>query len=176
MAKASLTLPDGTTVQIEGNADEIQKIISLHKPTEPSSPKVLHKPKPRKPKPKTNQNESESKIDISGLVNFIKEQDEFPIIEQKILDKKDRMPKILMSFYYASNFFETPYLTTGNVETITDQFGAKIKTSNISTTIKGNLKYFSQDQVRKKGALLKYKLNRTGVQEFEKLLKEGKSE
>lgn len=27
MAKASLTLPDGTTVHIEGNADEIQKII-----------------------------------------------------------------------------------------------------------------------------------------------------
>lgn len=32
MAKASLTLPDGTTVLIEGSADEIQKIISLHRP------------------------------------------------------------------------------------------------------------------------------------------------
>jgi len=80
-----------------------------------------------------------------------------------------------MCFYYAEKHFKSPYLSTGNIETITDQFGTKIKTPNVSAKVKENQKFFNQDQVRKKGVLLKYKLNRSGIQEFEKIIKSAVS-
>jgi hypothetical protein len=51
MAKATLTLPDGTTVLIEGSAEEIARIMSLHSTTIQAQPS--HHPsttKPKKPK------------------------------------------------------------------------------------------------------------------------------
>ncbi|MCJ7553668.1 MAG: hypothetical protein MUO34_07265 [Ignavibacteriaceae bacterium] len=145
-----------------------EKVKDHTPPSKPATPRS-HKSS----KKKESKEKKEEQLDISGLVNHIKEQDEYKHIEKNVLDKRDRLPKILMCFYYAEKYLDTPYLTTGNVELITDQFSAKVKTSNVSTTIKDNLKYFSQDQVRKQGALIRYKLNRTGTQEFEKFKKDG---
>jgi len=132
--------------------------------------------KKRKPRKGAGTNEgmsgSEAKsIDIPGIINHIKEADDFDIIDSKVLDKQNRLPKIMMCMYHAAKFKHDSYLTTGQVEQITDQLGVKIKTSNVSTAIKDNLKYFNNKNVRKKGQVVYYKLNRNGEKAFEKILK-----
>ncbi len=112
----------------------------------------------------------EKEIDIPSFITSIKNHDKYPIIEEKILNKKDQLPRIMMCLYFAKDSFGTPYLTTGQIETILDQFGTKIKSTNISNKIRNNLKFFDADKVRKKGAIMKYKLNRHGIIEFEKYL------
>lgn len=110
-------------------------------------------------------------IDIPGIVNYIKDADDYSNLEPNVLDKTNMLPKIMMCMYYAAKVKEGTYLTTGQVEQITDQLGVKIKTSNVSKAIKDNLKYFNNKNVRKKGLVGYYKLNRNGENTFKKILK-----
>jgi hypothetical protein len=117
----------------------------------------------------TNNQNSEA-IDIAGVVNFIKDDDQFNDIESNVLDKQNRLPRILMCMYYAAKFQDDAFLTTGQVEKITDQLGVKIKKSNVGSSIKENLKYFHSKNTRKQGQVVYYKLSRNGEKEFERIL------
>ena len=129
-------------------------------------------PRGKAKKKQAPKKEEEAKLDIPGFVDHIKELDDYLILEEKVLNQNQQLPKILMCLYYAKDFFDSPFLTTGQIETITDQFGAKIKKGNVGAKIKKEKKYFTADRVRKKGAIMQYKLTRPGLQEFQKYLKE----
>ncbi len=122
----------------------------------------------------TNTEESDiaehSKVDIAKLVGHINDADNHDDIAKHILGKSAQLPKILMCLYFAMENLESPNLTTGNIETITDQLGIKMKCANAVTTIKKNQKYFAQDTVRKMGAIMKYKLNRKGKDAYLKVV------
>ena len=89
MAKASLTLPDGTIVNVEGSADEIQKIISLHRPTTTTSvePSISESRVTKKSKGKKH---GQPNTDLSQIVNEIKNCSEVESIEINILDRTSR--------------------------------------------------------------------------------------
>ena len=117
-----------------------------------------------------NDVESEA-IDIPGIVNYIKGTDDYSNLETNVLDKINVLPKIMMCMYYAAKFKEGTHLTTGQVEKITNQLDVTIKVSNVSKNIKRNQKYFNNKNVRKKGLVGYYKLNRNGENTFKKILK-----
>lgn len=106
---------------------------------------------------------------IPVSVSAINDDDDHDKIEENILNKSGQLPRIIMCLYFAKNVFGSP-LTTGDIQTITDQLGIKIGSANAANTIKGNLKYFTADAVRKKGAVIKYKLNRKGNEAYNKIL------
>lgn len=114
---------------------------------------------------------AEESVDIPGLVDAIKESKHFRQVTETILKKRSQLPRVLMCFYFAKEFLDDPRLTTGEVETITDQLDVKIKRQNVGIVIKNNLGFFSTDQVRKRGAIVRYKLNRQGIEAFQKYLK-----
>lgn len=163
--------------------EKLKELLDHQFHFKPSSENIDNGSKPHKGKKSTSKASSKNNstssnddsIDISGLFEFIKDQEEYEQVEKKILNNRDRLPKTLMCFYYAEKFLDSPFIRTGHVETLTDQFGAKIRQPNISLTIKKNLKYFAQDQVRKKGAMMSYKINRAGKQAYEKFITEEES-
>lgn len=114
---------------------------------------------------------AETKLDIVGLVAHIKDSDKYSQAEDNIIDKKDELPKIMMCMYFKNEFSDDPYLTTGQVEKITDQLGIKLKMSNVASKIRNNQAYFTAKTVRQKGKPVPYKLNRRGEKAFEKYLK-----
>jgi hypothetical protein len=114
---------------------------------------------------------NQQKIDVASLVGKIKEDDRSAGINQYIVDKPARLPRILLALFLAKEHLESPYLTTGQIESITDEMGIKVKSSNISTTIRANSKFFAADGVRRKGAIMRFKLNRQGLNAFESCLK-----
>ena len=114
-------------------------------------------------------------IDISALVEYIKDSESYPKVEENIIDKRPMVPKIMMCMHFAKEFSDDPYLTTGQVEAITNELDVKIHISNVSKAIRKNRRYFSGKRSRKRGQRVPYKLTRIGETAFEKYLKGEKS-
>jgi hypothetical protein len=115
-------------------------------------------------------NSNEDGIDINEIVNSINDSDKHSAIEQKILKKSNRLNRILLILYFTNKIYGSVAITTGEIEKITDQLGIKISSANVASAIKVDLKYFAADSVRKKGAIVRYKINKKGIDEFEKII------
>jgi hypothetical protein len=100
---------------------------------------------------KNLEEEASEKVDIVEIVNKIKDSDNYNKLETNVLDETQNLPRILMCMHYANEYKEGIYLTTGQVEAITDQLGVKITKSNAGSNIKSNQKYFNNRNARMKG-------------------------
>ena len=134
-----------------------------------------------KPAPRTNRRRTKTKedpagkdtnqVDVAAIVDAINDSDDHAEIDKYILSKVGQLPRIIMCLHFAAETLDSPTLTTGNIQTITDQLGIKIGAANAGATIKNNQKYFTAGSVRKKGAIMKYKLNRKGQAAYNSILK-----
>ena len=176
MADASVKLANGTNITVSGTAEEIAKIMSLYNQEQVSpAPRSVNKRKTSKSKPSTTPQQSSSEnnaIDLASIVNTIKDCDEAETIEVKILDNADVMNRTLMCLYVNNKYFDSsPAMTTGDISKTLTQLGVPVATANVSSAIARKAKsYVMSDAVRTKGAVIRYKLNRRGIQYFEKLL------
>jgi hypothetical protein len=152
----------------------LHKLVSLSpKPIEPQGKgngkgnrKGYHRQRGR---PTEDQREGVSTIDVADIAAKIHDSDKFQQIEKNILNKNRMLPRVLLAFHFAhENGAE--FITTGDVEAITDQLRIKIAQPNVSHCISNSKKYFTAGRVRKKGAKVPYKLNRQGIGAFQKCL------
>jgi hypothetical protein len=114
-------------------------------------------------------NEQETTIDYAAVANAVHESDRTEDIQKNVLDKRDSLGRILAAFHFAHET-GNEYLTTGDVEKITDQLRVKISQPNASRCVAANRKYFSAQTSRRRGAKVPYKLNRQGEIAYEKCL------
>ncbi|MEL6567136.1 MAG: hypothetical protein AAFQ22_01880 [Pseudomonadota bacterium] len=179
MPTANIELPDGTTIKIEGDVDEIAKITALYRnaPPQAVSPVQSHaEATPSKgaqlADPQDKLSWPEEGVDIPQLVAMIKDCDEAELIEDKILDKSDVLPRVILPFYIGEKYFTgDTLLTSGDIEKITDQLGVKVPISSASRALSDKGKsYLSANVVRKKGSVVKYKINRRGMKYLEEVL------
>lgn len=147
--------------QIKGLIDDCYEILGTQE-----------KKKAQKRKVPASGKENESDGDyIIGIVNKIKDFDDFEKLEDKVLNKSQTGPKIIMPYYFCYKFFPETTLTTGDIEKITEEFGVRISHTNVAAKIKKDLKKFlTSDTTRAPGKIIRYKLNRKGALYFESLL------
>jgi len=149
----------------------LNKLVSLSpKPPEPQQ-KGGHKGQRRRKteQPTEDERGERSIIDVADIAAKIHDSDKFQQIEKNILNKNHMLPRVLLAFHFAhENGAE--FITTGDVEAITDQLRIKIAQSNVSHCISNSKKYFTAEKVRKRGAKVPYKLNRQGIGAFQKCL------
>ncbi|HFD31767.1 MAG TPA: hypothetical protein ENJ28_03500 [Gammaproteobacteria bacterium] len=166
--------------ELEVESTEKQYVDSKFKEllnAKPDSAAQAPKKKTARKKPASNSKQNDSKqggsgqIDIPAVIEAINDSDDHEAIDENILSKSGQLPRIIMCLKFAESTLDSPYLTTGHIQTITDQLGIKIKSQNAATTIKSNQKYFTADAVRKAGTIIKYKLNRKGLTAYNNLLK-----
>jgi hypothetical protein len=133
-------------------------------------------PKNPAPKHKTGSStdpgdeDSNSNIDVAKVVNEINDSDKHSVIEKEIINRSNRLKRILLVLYFSNELYPQVPITTGEIEKITDQLGIKIASPNVASAIKENLKFFTADAVRKRGAIVKYKINKKGIDEIKKIL------
>ncbi len=157
----------------------LQKFLPPQAPKIPAGKPAKQKGKPpkigrRHPQGKEAvANEEETMIDYAAVANAVHESDKTEDIQKNILNKRDNLGRILLSFHFAHEA-GNEYLTTGDVEKITDQLRIKISQPNVSGCVAKNRKYFSAARARRRGAVVPYKLNRAGEQAYEKLIAGGK--
>jgi hypothetical protein len=145
MAKASMTLPNGTVVQIEGTADEVRNLLHFYaadtgqsqgQPRNAASPS----PKRKQSKPpsqlRAGHRPSESAPNLSEIVNLAKNCDEAEKIERQILDRASQVDRTLLPLYLVHEHLENAFgLSSGDISKITTDLGVPVSTPNASTTL-----------------------------------------
>lgn len=113
-------------------------------------------------------------LDIAAVVAILKDCPEAEIIQERVLDAQplNAVHRTLMCLWAVNKYVNDQLgLTSGDIEKITDQLGIKLDISSASRTLSDRAKAFvSGDSVRRKGGAVHYRLNRRGIQEFERIL------
>jgi hypothetical protein len=113
---------------------------------------------------------SVSEAVLASIIGSINDAENYDDIERHVLDRPDRIGRILMCYYFAYKHPVDPPLTTTHVERITSQLGIKIASANVAKVIRGGAgKYLTADRVRQKGIGVHYKINRRGTSFFEQI-------
>lgn len=152
---------------------KLQELIQDNEEKEPVRQTKKTIPRKRAVSNRNEGSDSESQgggIDIMAVVNAISDADNHQIIEKNILKKVNQLNRILLVFYFAHEINKNVGITTGDIQAVTHQMGIRIKNTNAGKCIKDNAKYFAAENVRKRGAVVKYKINRKGIEEFERII------
>ncbi len=172
MAKSTINLPDGTTITIDGNPEEIKKILSVYQ-TEKASGVA----KKRRGVAGVKKEEKSEQDNILDAIDYIKNCEEADAIEEKILDRASQVDRVLLPLYVADKLESKPHLSSGDIHSVLKELGIKIALPNISNTLRGTAsKYVMGDRRLKKGAgVVKYQISRPGRQYITKILEDGQS-
>jgi len=173
MAKASLTLPDGTAVQIEGTPEEVHKILKFYGGESKQTPKPSSAKPKKAPAKKDKTKRGETSLDYAKIVNIVKDCDEAEQIEVQILDRTSQVNRTLLPLYIVHEYIGNAYgLTSGEISKITTDLGVRVSQPHASTTLSGTASsYVMGDKVKKKGQPVRYKLSRRGVKYIKAILK-----
>lgn len=174
MAKATLKLPNGTSVLIEGTTDEVAKLLELYSGDGKSTPR-RSSPSRKSKRRKLSKLPPKREIDLAEIVNLVKTCEEAELIEVQVLDKAASVNRVLLPLYVVHEHKENSFgLTSGDVSIVTKDLGIPISTPNASRTLSGAAKrYVIGDRVRRKGQAVRYKLTRNGVKYFRSILSSG---
>jgi len=172
MAKANLTLPNGTVVNIEGTPEEVHRLIELNSAGA----------SPRKPEsaashiagaaPEMRGSDRQGKIDLVEIVNLVRTCDLSTQIEKIILDKTNVLNRVLLPLFVVHEYKANAFgLTSGDLNKITVELGVPVAQPDASRCLSGPAKgYVVGDKMRVKGQPVRYRLTRRGVQYLRELL------
>ncbi len=172
MAKATLTLQNGTAIQIEGTTEEVKRLLEFYGGEQARSAEKVSSPRASpKEHPAKAANEA-SAPDLAKIVNIAKDCDEANKIATQILDRTSQVDRTLLSLYIVHEYLSNSIgLTTGEISKITKELSIPISTSNVSHTLSGTAsRYVMGDKVKKKGQPVRYKLSRRGVKHVKAVL------
>ncbi|MEE8295528.1 MAG: hypothetical protein V3R64_07430 [Sphingomonadales bacterium] len=175
MAKANIVLPDGTKIVIDGNAEEITKVLQAYQtPSKNNSNKPPKKNKTQgTTSKKSNKIETEGEVSRLEIRNKILDCGESETIEEKILNNSDQLRRVLLPLYVLKKYFEEPHkLIVKEIVSITTGLGIPIARQNVNKIIrkKTNMKFFIKHAGE--GRAKELEISRKGLQNLETILKE----
>jgi hypothetical protein len=177
MPKALVKLPNGTTVEIEGSTEEVQRLLEFYGlPTEGT--------KRRPPAKETTippvsagggASASPTEVDLAGVVKHVRTSADAEAIEAHILDRTSEVNRVLLPLYVVHQYMADAFgLTTVEISAVTKELGIRVSRQNALRALKGSgARYVVGDRVRKKGLATRYKINRRGVQYMKEILSGG---
>ena len=171
MARATLKLPNGTSVLIEGTADEVSRMLEHYSGQTPQH--VRPPPARLKPRTQTSAKQATEKgIDLAEIVNLVKTCEESENIEVEIVDKSGLVNRVLLPLYVGHEHKANEFgLTSGEISKVTKDLGIPISTQNVSSRLSGAAKsYVVGDKVRRRGQAVRYKLTRKGIKYLKSVL------
>lgn len=173
MAKAQITLVNGTNITVDGTVEEIKHLLDYyggHTTTKhltdeaPSRKKGIRPETPiEKPlKPKSGDNID---VPLADIVNLVKNCDEAEKIEKQILDRTSLVNRCLLPLYIVHEHMQNVFaLTTGEISKITSELGITVQQPNVSHVLTGSAsRYVMGNRVRRRGQVVRYKLSRRGL-------------
>lgn len=137
MLKATINLPNGTAVAVEGNLHDVQTLLAFYagsgaKPTEPrrSTPKQAHEAASASASSETS---ASGPIDLSKIVAEVKNGGQAEGIDKRILLAHGRLEKVLLPIYIFQIVLKgTGGLTNSDIASVTKLLGVPISVQNVS--------------------------------------------
>ena len=166
--KATLHLPNGTKVEIDGESDEVRRLLAAFSGegsgTKASAGKAASVPPPRThPDVKPGDGDVVDEISPLAVVNRIKEDETLQWV-QAVVDSRDMTKRVLLPLYVAAEIDPRGEgVTSGFISRVYTELGVRIAQANVSRELSGKAKkYVLADTVRRKGAAVHYKISRVG--------------
>jgi hypothetical protein len=178
MAKASLTLANGTVVHLEGTPEEVRNLLELYGGKQSVQPPKKKRRNQGSADRKKLDDHPNSSVDVAQIVNLTKDCDEADQIETRILDRSSQVDRTLLPLYIVHEYLQNAFgLTSGEVNKVTTDLGIPISQPNASKTLSGTAsRYVMGDRVKQKGQPVRYKLSRRGLQYMKAVLSGTESE
>jgi hypothetical protein len=169
MPKATVTLPSGATVQIEGTTEEVDQLIQFYEGRS-STLSEKHDNRTQKVKAGSKANAASVEVDFEAVSNELKQCDQMELFETKILDKPGGINSVLLPLYFVHEYQNDEVaLTSGNIKRILEKLGINLSPSRISHILaEEGAKYVIGNKA--KGRTVNYKLSRLGVKYFKEVL------
>ncbi len=166
MPKADVTLPSGAKISIEGSTEEVKKLLRVYseEPSTTSGKKKLSRKTSTQKSSRAASTPKVLSVDPAKVVNAMKDSDDWDAIEKNILDKPDRLPRVLLPLYAVKTYLkEDQELTSGDVNRITKELGVPVRQPDASKVLSGSgSKYVMAGRSRVRGIPVGYKLSRRG--------------
>lgn len=186
MAKATVTLQNGTVVNIEGTTEEVRALLDFyggsasHAASARSKPelKVRRKKGAARKASKATADAPSASANLSDIVAVVKNCEEADAIEKQVLDRTSQVDRTLLPLYVVHEYFDNAFgLSSGEVNKITTDLGVPLSQPNASKTLSGTAsKYVIGDRVRRKGQTVKYKLSHRGIKYIRSVIRGTSSE
>lgn len=177
MPKATLTLPSGAVVILEGTPEEVHRLLEMCSgqavaAAEGHDPK-RYRPKPPKTPPPSVSSGDTGAPDLNDIVNLVKNCDESEAIEKNILDRASTVDRVLLPLYVVHEHKANRFgLTSGEISRITTELGVRVTQPNASIALADSAsRYVIGDKVRKKGQPVRYRLSRRGLQYIKSVIR-----
>src|SRR5262249_55847964 len=169
MAKATFTLPNGTGVTLDGDPEEIRRLLELYGGSPASSVRSTTTPKKPHASRAARQVLDDEDVDLTAIVSAVKSCDEADAIESAILDKSSQVNRTLLPLYIVQKHLGGKWrLTSGEINKITVELGIPVSQPNVSHTLSGSAsKFVMGDKLRKKGGAVRYRISRRGLLHIE---------
>jgi hypothetical protein len=165
MAKASIELPNGTAVVIEGTPEEVHKLLEFYGGST-SKRSTTRKGKAKSAgRTASERIRAQSEPDLAEIINLIRNSEDADKIETNILDRTSQVNRVLLPLYIIQEHMDNAFgLTSGDISKITADLGIPVQAPNVSNTLSGTAsRYVMPDKLRKRGQVVRYKLSRRGV-------------
>lgn len=167
MAKASLELPNGTSIVVEGTPEEVRRLLEFYGgavPEEKKTQKTKYKRRKKRAPEGADTGTNKTEPDLAQIINLIRNSDDAEKIESNILDRISQVNRVLLPLYIVHKNLNNAYgLTSGEISKITVNLGIPVQTPNVSNTLSGTAsRYVIPDTVRRPGQPVRYKLSRRG--------------
>ena len=178
MAKASLKLPNGPVITLEGTPEEVKQLLEIYSGEEQRGPKSatrsrgMQRSRTSASTLRSAEDKNDGNPDLNKIVTLAKDCDEAETIEEQILDRTAQVDRTLLPLYIVHEYLHNAFgLTSGEVKKITTELGIPISQPNASRTLSGTAsKYVIGDKVKVKGQPVRYKLSRRGVKYMKEVL------
>lgn len=154
-----ISLPAGTKLTIQGDSSELRKLFqSSTDHADRKAPPVDRKP--------ASQAVGKERGRIEEVVDAIESRADWKVVETRLITKQ--LGRILICLQAAADL-DDPWLTSRELEQITDELGARIAAANVAKTIRTQAKgLVTQDRA----AVTRFKIKTRGVHYLEKILEE----
>ncbi len=174
MAKATLTLRNGTTVTIEGEVEEVQRLLELCDQT-------AERAQAEKPPPSRRANSSgradPNKEQALGprpheIANATKECAEAAAIEKHVLDTRSQLNRVLLPLFVVSQYLGGKHaLTMPQISQATRDLGALVDAPNVAKVMRTVGGRFVMAEGGRGRGERRFRISRRGIEHMKSLLK-----
>lgn len=177
MPKATLTLKNGTLVTVEGDVEEVQRLLALY--SEPEAPeRTAAAGSGNKHTP--TQGGAVSRVSGAGghpgpheIANAAKECAEASAIASRILDSRSQLARALLPLYVVSEYLGGKFaLTMPEISQVTRALGALVDGTNVAKVMRtSGARYVMAEHSGNKADPKRFRLSRRGVEFIKSILK-----
>lgn len=174
MAKATLTLRSGTTVTIEGDVGEVERLLEVC--DQPSGPKERGRPAPRRGERSSGQAHAHERQTprpkAHEIANATKECPEAEVIERHVLDAHNQLNRVLLPLYVVSQYLDGKYaLTMPEISQATRDLAALVKGPNVAKVMRTVGGRFVMAEGGRGRGERRFRISRRGIAHVKSVLK-----